>query len=48
MVPWIRGSKTKLGTPNLKSRLRDERAKRANGTSGSVRHRFISTPVKFD
>ena len=50
VVPWIRGSKTKLGAPNLKSCPQDERAKRAKvcGTSGSARQGFTSAPVKLD
>ena len=49
-LPWIRGSKTKLVAPNLKSRSQDERTKRAKvcGTSGSARQGFTSAPVKLD
>ena len=35
------------GALNVKSRPQDERAK-VCGTSGSVRHRFTSAPVKSD
>ena len=49
-VPWIRGSKTKLGAPNLKSRPQDKRANRAKvcGPPGSARQGFTSAPAKLD
>ena len=53
VLPWIRGSKTKLGAPNLKSRPQDERAK-VCGTSGSARQgslqhlsNLMDIPIKF-
>ena len=50
MFPGSEVPKPNPGALNLKSRLQDERAKglKVCGTSGSIRQRFISAPVKFD